>query len=268
MQNKFPELGPLGTKFFAYAQMRGLDMVRLGELQKRLGLSPIQERRLLARLNADGLLFRLQRGIYIVPASIPPGGYWRPNDYLIVAKYMQIHNARYYIGGLTAFNKHGFSTQIPNQLTVYNDKISGKKNFGGITIRFIKVIQDHIIGFDTIGIESGQENYNVANLARTILDAINDWKNYHMLPEAYLWLKKYCLDIIFLKEFVELTAKCANNNSIRRIGFWLEKIGVEADIILPLSKMLLPTKGWVPLIPNKARQGKTSNKWRIIDNAK
>src|ERR1700731_2268626 len=110
MQDRNPELGPLGAKFFAYMQMKGLDVVHIGELQKPLGISTLQERKLLFRLNKSGLIFRLLRGVYLVPSHIPPGGFWKPSDYLIVLKYMQYYKANYYIGGLTAFNMHGFST--------------------------------------------------------------------------------------------------------------------------------------------------------------
>jgi len=268
MQNKNPELGPLGAKFFAYAQMHRLDIVRLGEIQKPLDISPLQERRLLERLNRDGFVFRLQRGVYIVPEKITAGGFWHPNDYLIVVKYMELHKAHYYIGGLTAFNRHGFSTQVPNQLTVYNDKISGVKKFGKFVIRFIKTAKNRITSFDKLPIPSHQQTINIANLPRTILDAINNWKRYQMLPEAYIWLRKHYSNKKFLQNFIRLTTQSANNNTMRRIGFYLEQLGVDDDILLPILKKLKPTKAWILLIPNNNRRGKTSKKWGIINNAK
>ncbi len=267
MQDRNPELGPLGAKFFAYMQMKGLEIVRTGELQKPFKISALQERYLLFRLNKGGLIFRLLRGVYIVPKSIPPGGYWRPNDYLIVAKYMEYYKANYYIGGLTAFNKHGFSTQIPNQLSVYNDKISGLKTFGGIRIRFNKVAKKSLIGFDTIQIQSHLETVNIANLPRTILDGINYNNRYRTLPEAYVWLKRYSSDTVFLRGFIALAIKSVNNNAIRRIGYYLEQQNVPKNILQPLQRKLQPTKGLVSLIPNGSRKGKADKKWGIIDNA-
>jgi len=267
MQDRNPALGPLGAKFFAYMQMKGLEIVCTGELQKPFKISALQERKLLFRLNKSGLIFRLLRGVYVVPKGIPPGGYWRPNDYLIVAKYMEYYKANYYIGGLSAFNKHGFTTQIPNQLSVYNDKISGLKNFGGIKIRFIKVAKNTLIGFDSIQIASHLETVNIANLAKTILDGINYSNRYQTLPEAYEWLKKYSGDRDFLKNFIDLAMKSVNNNAIRRIGYYLEQQDVGNNILQPLLRKLRTSTGLVSLIPKGSRKGKVNKKWGIIDNA-
>jgi predicted transcriptional regulator of viral defense system len=267
MQYRNPELGPLGTKFFAYMQMKGLERICTGELQQPFRISSLQERKLLFRLNKNGLIFRLLRGVYIVPKSIPPGGYWRPNDYFIVAKYMEYYKANYYISGMTAFNKYGFTTQIPNQLSVYNDKISGLKIFGGIKVKFHKVSKKTLTGFDKVKIESHLETVNVANLTRTILDGINYNNRYQTLPVAYAWLKMYLGDRNFLKGFIELSHKAANNNAIRRIGYYLEQQNVPKDMLQPLLKKLKPTKGFVSLMPNAWRKGKIDKKWGIIDNA-
>lgn len=268
MQKKNPELGPLGAKFFAYAQSHKMDIVCLGDIQKPLNLTSLQERRLLERLNKVGFIFRLQRGVYIVPEKLTAGGFWRPNDYLIIAVYMELHQANYYLGGLSAFNRHGFSSQIPMQLAVYNDKVSGLKKFGKLTIKFIKVAKRCISAFDSLAIPAHQKNIHVASLAKTILDAINDCNRYKILPEAFLWLKKHSTDKKFLRDFISLVTQSANNNAVRRIGFYLEQQGVDNEILKPLFKKIAPTKAWIALIPNKNRRGKTNKKWGIINNAR
>lgn len=267
MQKQNPQLGPLGAKFFAYSQMNSLNLVRLGELQKALGLSAQQERRLLERLNKSGFIFRLQRGIYMVPEKIPAGGFWQPNEYLIIATYMQQHNAKYYIGGLAAFNRHGFSTQIPNQYTVYNDQVSGLKKFGKISVKFIKKASKNIIGFESVPITSENTKINIANQARTILDAINDDPRYHMLPEAYTWLEQKYKNADFLEQFILLSIKSSSKKTMRRIGFYLEKLGVSEHALKPIFQKLATTSDWIMLIPSTNRRGKTNKKWRIIDNA-
>ena len=264
--SKNPALGPLGAKFFAYTQMKNIDLVQLGELQPVLNITATQERTLLERLSRNGYIFRLQRGIYIVPTQIPAGGYWRPNDYLIIWTYMNIKKAKYYIGGLTAFNKFGFTTQIPNQYTVYNDKIYGLKKFSNFTINFIKINKDKILGLDTIKIQNSTKTVNIANLARTVFDAINDWRVYQTLPQAYLWLKKHYKDNDFTDEFISLVNKIGKNNTIRRVGFILDEQGVTDQILLPLLNKLKTTKSWVELVPNKTRKGKTNKKWGVINN--
>ena len=75
MKNKLPELGKLGTAFFSLAHIRHLEIVRLGDLQSVLNLSPSQEQQLLKRLTRNGFIVRLTRGVFLVTDKIPPGGY-------------------------------------------------------------------------------------------------------------------------------------------------------------------------------------------------
>jgi predicted transcriptional regulator of viral defense system len=181
---------------------------------------------------------------------------------------MEAHDAQYYLGGLMAFNRHGLSTQIANQFTVYNNKVSALKKFGKFTVKFIKVASKRICDFDSFPIPGEQQNVNIANLARTILDAIHDWKTYQILSQAYGWLKKYSADRKFLSDFIRLTAQTANCNTKRRVGFYLEKLGVNNSLLLPILKKLNPTAGWIALNPSSNQTGKTIKKWGIIDNVK
>lgn len=266
MKSTKTSLGPIGSKFFALMQTKNQEIVRLGELQKPLGLSSTQEQKLLQRLTSNGYLLRLQRGIYIIPPTIPAGGYWRPNEYYIIDTFMQIHNAKYYVSGIAAFNYHNLTEQIANQYTVYNDKISGAKQFGTLGVQFIKIDKKRITGFIEISLPNNKKAY-IANLARTILDAINDWRRYQKILDVYDWLSQYKEDTKFMQEFIQLTQKCANMNAIRRIGYILEKLGLSEKQLLPLYKKLKPIQSWVPLIPNRNSRGTTNKKWRVIDNA-
>lgn len=58
------KLGSLGTKFFAYIQARGIEIVKFDDLQVRLGLLPEQEHNLLKRLANNGCILRLKRGVW------------------------------------------------------------------------------------------------------------------------------------------------------------------------------------------------------------
>ncbi|MGE3919951.1 MAG: DUF6088 family protein [Gammaproteobacteria bacterium] len=234
MAKKTFALGPLGSKFFSLMQARHQTLIRQGELQSALGLTPAQEQTLLKRLAGKGFLLRLQRGIYLVPKTLPTRGFWRPNDYYIIHQYMKILNAKYYIGGLNAIYHHGLTEQIPNQFTVYNNKYSGKRSFGKLNISFIKNDSANIVGFESKSIPNCG-SVNIATKAKTIIDLIQDWKRYHLIESAFEWLEQACNDSNFLKDFIQLAAKHTNNNTMRRIGYYLEKLGV-SDRKLSLIK--------------------------------
>ena len=73
----------------AYAQMRGLRVIRLGELAEALGFSDRQERSILSRLAVAGMIVRVRRGLYLIPPRLPLGGLWSPDDILALNVLME-----------------------------------------------------------------------------------------------------------------------------------------------------------------------------------
>ncbi len=267
MKRKSPSLGRLGAKFFSLMQLKQQEIVMLGDLQSQLGLSGDQEQQLLKRLARSGLIIRLKPGIYLVPDIIPAGGFWQPDDYYLVAKYMEAIKANYYISGMLAFNYYGLSTQIPNEIMLYNDKISGIKKIGSLRLVLAKVPTSRINESNRIDLKN--ENYvKIASLERTIFDSIYDWKRFGTLPDAYGWVKARLNDSKFLKEFVNITVKYGNTITIRRIGYLLDMNNVSKSTTSLLLNTLKSKSGWVLLDPYKEPKGSTNKKWRIIDNAK
>ena len=239
-------LGPLGTTFFSLMQVRQQTLVRLGDLQISLGLNPSQEHALLKRLTNTGYLLRLQKGYYLVPQKLPAGGAWRPNDYYIIDQYMKLLDAKYYVGGFSAVYYHGLTQQIPNQFTVYNDKYSGKRSFGKLCVVFIKVQSKQIVGFMTTAVPH-HGTVNIATLAKTLLDLIQDWSRYQMLEEAYDWLEQNSQKNEFLNEFIPLATNYSNKSTMRRLGYYMEKSGVNEKKLLPLFKHLNIIKSYILL---------------------
>ncbi len=262
---KRANLGNLRIKFFAYIQSTKQSIVRIGDLQRRLELTAMQEHNLLKRLAKSGLVLRLKRGIYLVPQKLPAGGYWQPNEYYLIAKYMEVLGGEYYIGGSIAIHHYHFTTQIPNQFNVYNTKLSGKKQVGQLKIQFIKISPNRMGGINKLPIPHHTITVNISNLARTLLDSVNDWSRYNTLPIAYDWINQYKNDLKIMKELIDLTSKFANKNTLRRIGYILDNSLSEKQL-RPLTKKLRPFQDWVKLDPKGNYQGKTNKKWGIINN--
>ena len=53
---------------------------------------------------------------------------------------------KWYLGLNSALYELGKIWQVPNKLTIINNKISGKRKVAGITIRFIKIKENLIFG--------------------------------------------------------------------------------------------------------------------------
>ena len=103
MKSKGPELGSLSSRFFAYVQLKKLDIVRTGEITPILSITGSQERDLFRRLSDSGWILRLKRGVYLVPSRIPAGGKYSPGAALILQKLMEEEKGKYQICGPTAF---------------------------------------------------------------------------------------------------------------------------------------------------------------------
>ncbi|MFI4938432.1 MAG: DUF6088 family protein [Candidatus Berkiellales bacterium] len=265
MKRKKTTLGDLGEKFFSWIQLKNRELVRLGELQTILRISNKQEKELLSRLSRKGYIIRLQRGTYLVPQKLPPGGHWAPNEYTMIYELMKLLNADYQICGPLAFQKFGFNTQIPNIIAVYNTKKSGLTKIGKMTFQLIKISPTRIGSREKIKLASGKIVY-VSNLERTIMDAIYDYSRFNTLPIAYNWIIKYSHDPIFIKNLVKVVCRYSNVNTMRRVGYFLDKMGIDNKMTNPILSKLNKTQGWIPLIPSYAMKGVTNKKWGIIDN--
>lgn len=64
MKPKGPELGSLSSRFFAYVQLKKLDIIRTGEIAPILEISALQERDLFRRLSDSGWI------LMVIPVSV------------------------------------------------------------------------------------------------------------------------------------------------------------------------------------------------------
>ncbi len=268
MKNKpTASLGKLGTQFFALMQMKGLEILHLGETQEWLGLSARQERDLLSTLDKKGFIIRLKRGVYLIPKKIPPGGYWQPSSYYLISQFMKIMEAKYYIGGTNAMHHHGLTEQVPNTMTIYNDKISGRRNIGSLTVFFTKTDPKKICALDHFTIPQGH-TIPVSNLAHTLIDLVKYWKKHNAIDIAYNYIKNRKDDQKLLKQLIKTVIQCGNTGTKRRVGYYIYKLTNDKRLIAGLLKSLPSTKSWTHLFPNTKPRGTTIEIWGIIDNEK
>jgi predicted transcriptional regulator of viral defense system len=132
-------LGPQETSFFGLMQMRDRRTVRTGDLVAPLAITRAQEERLLGRLARGGLIARVRRGLYLVPPRLPLGGSWTPDDVLALNTLIEDRGGRYQICGPNAFNRYGLDEQIPVRIYAYNNRISGDRIVGSVSMTLIKV---------------------------------------------------------------------------------------------------------------------------------
>jgi predicted transcriptional regulator of viral defense system len=260
------KLGTIEIKFLAWTQLRKKRIVRTGELEESLNIGRKSERELLNRLSRKGIILRLRRGLYLIPEKLPPGNRWIPDEYEIISFLMDEMDAQYQIGGVNAFHQYGYLEQIPNSLTIYNDKLTGSTNIGGLSFTFIKVKNARLGGTRTFTTPAGIK-ISITSLARTLIDAVYDYHRYETLPDAFEWIRLAILnEDKIIRDLISTTLKFGNQCTIQRIGFCLNQLGVSDKYLVPLIKKLSRSKEPICLIPRGVRRGKISKKWRIIAN--
>ena len=260
-------LGQLETQFVAYAQMRKLRTVRQGDLSRSmLRLTPAQERKLLSRLSRAKLIARVRRGLYLVPPRLPLGGVWTPDEALAINTVIADRRGRYQICGPNTFNLYGYDNQVPNRVYAYNNRISGTRTIGAISLNLIKVA-DVRLGETEEKQTADGETAVYASRVRTLLDAVYDWSRFGTLPRAYGWIRA---DLVARRitpaDLVRVTLRYGDIGTIRRIGALLERESVDKTLLRKLEKRVLRSAAAIPWIPRLPKRGRINRRWGIVEN--
>lgn len=259
-------LGEMERLLFAYVQMRGQTTVRAGELVRPLHLSAPRERNLLSRLAKAGWIVRVQRGLYLVPRTLPLGGKWSPNEVLALNTLMKERKGRYQLSGPNAFNYYGFDEQVPVRLYVYNNRISGDGKIGAVDMTLIKV-DDVRLGDTTTAPAPDGETAVYSSRARSLIDAVYDWSRFDGIPRGYEWIRRELkARRISAAELVACTLRYGDKGTIRRMGVLLEREGVEERLLRKLERALTQTSGPIPWNPRKPKRGTVNRRWGVVMN--
>jgi predicted transcriptional regulator of viral defense system len=266
MKLQGPELGSLASRFFAYVQLKKLDIVRTGEIAPILNIVESQERDLFRRLSDSGWILRLKRGVYLVPPRLPAGGKYSPGAALILQKLMAEKQGKYQICGPTAFNFYGFDGQIPSVTFLYNNRISGKRSIGSLAFQFVKVADERLGAVNAVRTREDSEMI-YSSRARTLMDAVYDWSRFNSLPRGYEWIKgEIKNDPKLVSELVETTVKFGNMATTRRIGYLLDTLVQNPRMTNQLQLQLSASSSLIPWIPGRSAKGTIDRKWGVIVN--
>jgi len=259
-------LGNLERQLFAYAQLRNVRELRTGDLTKPLGITAKQERELYSRLARAGLIARVRRGLYLVPRDLPLGGAWTPDEARALNTLMADRGGRYQICGPNAFNRYGFSNQVPNRVYAYNNRLSGERTIGAITLMLIKVA-DARLG-DTQEAKT-REGLVVAysSRVRTLVDAVYDWARFGSLPRGYSWIARDLTERrLAPAALVESTLRYGDVGTLRRMGALLETEGVSTKLLRKLERALPESTSTIPWVPTKPKRGTLNRRWGLVMN--
>ena len=208
----------------------------------------------------------MRRGLYLVPPMLPLGGTWTPDDALTLNTLMADCGGRYRVCGPNAFNRYGFSEQIPNRIYAYNNRISGARTIGAVALTLIKV-DDARLG-DTQRWQSRSGDTIVySSRVRTLVDAVYDWSRFDGLPRAYDWIRRdLAAKRVTAGALVTATLRYGDTGTIRRIGALLEQSGVAPRLIGKLERALSASTSAIAWIPTRPKRGPRNARWGVTMN--
>jgi predicted transcriptional regulator of viral defense system len=260
-------LGDLEQRLLSYAQFRGMNVVRIGELRSTLELTAEQERKVLSRLASGGTIVRLKRGVYLIPPRLPLNGVWSPGEALILKELITASgNGRYQLCGWTVFNRYGFTEQVPARVYAYNNRISGDRTIAGTEFCFIKVPNKRLGASEAVQTPDGSELI-VPTKARALLDAVFDYARFGTLPEALGWIRNSVTkEEVSPNDLADTARRFGNQGTIRRIGFILSRFNASQTAIRRLRNTLRSNASLIPLVPRRQAKGPVDREWGVINN--
>lgn len=259
-------IGRQESQVLAYAQIRKLRTVRTGDLREPLGLTAPQERKVLSRLSQAAMIARVWRGVYLVPPRLPLGGKWSPGEFLALDALMTAVGGKSQVCGPNAFNRYGFDEQVPNCLCAYNNRISGERRVGGVTLVLIKVADARLGDTDTFETPDGAMAV-YASRTRTVVDAVYDWSRFNGIPRGYEWIRRELrAGRVSVVDLVRCTLRYGDTGTIRRIGLLLEREEAAEAQLQKLQRALKPTSSPIPWWPRSPKRGTTNQRWGVVEN--
>ncbi len=259
-------LGRQETLMLAYAQMRKLRTVKTGQLMSPLYLSRLQERELFRRMARGKMIARVRPGLYLIPPELPLGGSWTPSEALALNTLMDDCKGSYQICGPNTFNLYGFDDQVPNRVYAYNNRISGERVIGSISLTLIRVADKRLGDTEKIKTADGQIASH-SSRARTLIDAVYDWSRFNSLPRAYVWIREELESKrVSAVELVRLSLLYGDIGTIRRMGMFLDREGASEKLLRKLERALKPTSGLISWIPNLPKRGTVNRRWGVVLN--
>jgi predicted transcriptional regulator of viral defense system len=259
-------LGRQESLLLAYTQMRGLRVVRTGELTGPLRLSAEQERELFRRMNQGGLIARVRPGLYLVPPRLPLGLRWGPTEAEAINALMDDCGGCYQICGPNAFNRYGFDDQIPNRLYAYNNRISADRKIGTAAMTLIKVADERLGDTETVPTPEGA-TLVFSTRARTLVDAVYDWSRFDGIPRGYRWIRdELASQRVKPAELGALTLRYGDTGTIRRMGILLEQLGAAERVLRLLEQGLAATRSPIPFVSNRPKRGRANPRWGVVLN--
>ncbi|TVP54033.1 MAG: transcriptional regulator [Mongoliibacter sp.] len=217
---------------------------------------------LLSDMVKRGLLMRLKKGLYyVIPFEKDPESFMP--DWHLIAEHL-VKGTDHYIGYYSALQIHNLITQpsLKEQIVVADQIRPSKIKIKDVDFQFIYHNENHFFGAKKIWIDSFNKVL-CSDLEKTFIDCLfkPDYAGGIVEIARAIYTSKGKIKFNKLLEYAE---KFKSQAVIKRLGFLLEILEIESDIISKLNK--IKTASYVLLDTELPKSGKMISRWSIQQN--
>jgi len=219
-------------------------------------------RELLSDMTRRGLLMRLKGGIYYIIPYEQNAETFMP-DWHLIAEHI-VKDAEHYIGYYSALQIHNLITQpsLKEQIVVSKQLRPSEIKIKNIAFQFIYHNEKHFFGSKKIWVDSFNKVL-CSDLEKTIIDCLfkPDYAGGVVEIAKAIYISK---DKIKFNQLLEYTQKFNSQAVIKRLGFLLDILEINNEIVEQLQK--LKTVSYIILDTELPKTGKLISKWSIQQN--
>ncbi len=219
-------------------------------------------RELLSDMTKRGLLMRLKERVYhIIPYETDANAFMP--DWHLIAEHL-VNGVNHYIGYYSALQIHNLITQpsLKEQIVVSRQIRPTVIKIKTIPFQFIFHNDDHFFGAKMIWVDDFNKVL-CSDLEKTIVDCLfkPDYAGGIVEIAKALYQSKDKIKYITLLDYV---VRFKSQAVMKRLGFLLEALNIETDIIEKLLKLI--TASYVVLDTELPAYGNRSSRWQILIN--
>ncbi len=217
---------------------------------------------LLSDMVKRGLLMRLKKGLYYTIPYEQKAETFMP-DWHLIAGYL-VKDSEHYIGYYSALQIYNLITQpsLKEQIIVSKQIRPSIIKIKNVPFQFIYHNKNHFFGFKKIWIDNYHKVF-CSDLEKTLIDCLfkPDYAGGIVEIARAIYISK---DKIKYNKLLEYVEKFQSQAVLKRLGFLLEALEIETDIIEKLQKT--KTMSYVLLDTELPQTGKMISRWSIQQN--
>lgn len=219
-------------------------------------------RELLSDMTKRGLLMRLKDGVYYIIPYEQNAESFMP-DWHLIAGHL-VNDANHYIGYYSALQIHNLITQpsLKEQIVVSKQIRPSEILIRNVPFQFIYHNMKHFFGMKKIWIDSFNKVL-CSDLEKTFIDCLfkPDYAGGIVEVARAIHISK---DNIKYDTLLEYATKFDSQAVIKRLGFLLETLDINAEILGDLHK--IKTASYTVLDTELPKTGRRNSRWSIQQN--